>query len=255
MKKILISLILIVSCTISPVFAAPQESMEVNSIEEYYIENVNKLIQIANTEVGYLEKSSSNSLYEKTANAGSANYTKYARDISSVGFYSGAMNGVPWCDIFVDWCFMQAFGAPTAKEITYQNPYGSAACNSSMTYFKQNNSFFTTPQPGDQIFFTKNGGYSSHHTGIVYKTDKNNVYTIEGNTSAGSQVIANGGEVCLKQYSLSSSRIAGYGRPNYNKVAKKDFSKAQRKKAMLFSNSVDLIFLNFYKNASLNNTF
>lgn len=258
MKKIVISLILIVSCTISPVFAAPQESMEVNSIEEYYVENVNKVIQIANNEVGYLEKSSGNSLYEKTTNAGSANWTKYSRDISSLGFYSCAMNGVPWCDIFVDWCFMQAFGDSVAKKITYQNPYGSAACNSSMAFYKQNNAFYLSPEPGDQIFFTNNGGYSSHHTGIVYKIDNNNVYTIEGNTSAGSQVIPNGGGVYLKQYLLNSSRIAGYGRPDYNKTAIISYSKKMAevtRPKIFFNNTSYLNNFMLLNTASLNNTF
>ncbi|MDR2025401.1 MAG: hypothetical protein LBQ71_19650, partial [Hungatella sp.] len=38
------------------------------------------------------------------------------------------------------------------------------------------------------------------------------VYTIEGNTSSGAEVIANGGAVCLKEYALINSRIDGYGR-------------------------------------------
>ena len=35
-----------------------------------------KLIQIARTEIGYLEKASNKDLDSKTANAGSTNYTK-----------------------------------------------------------------------------------------------------------------------------------------------------------------------------------
>ena len=42
------------------------------------------------------------------------------------------------------------------------------------------------------------------------------MYTIEGNTSAGEQVIPNGGAVCKKSYRLYNSRIAGYGRPDYS---------------------------------------
>ena len=40
-----------------------------------------KLINIARAEVGYLEKKSNKDLDSKTANAGSSNYTKYARDL------------------------------------------------------------------------------------------------------------------------------------------------------------------------------
>ena len=46
---------------------------------------IDKLIQIANAEVGYLEKSSNSQLDSKTANAGTANYTKYWRDIKQIG--------------------------------------------------------------------------------------------------------------------------------------------------------------------------
>ena len=42
---------------------------------------IDKLIEIAENEVGYLEKASKSSLYEKTTNAGSGNYTKYWDEI------------------------------------------------------------------------------------------------------------------------------------------------------------------------------
>ena len=61
---------------------------------------IDKLIQIANAEVGYLEKSSNSQLDSKTANAGTANYTKYWRDIKP------EYQGQPWCACFVTWCFV-----------------------------------------------------------------------------------------------------------------------------------------------------
>ena len=45
--------------------------------------------------------------------------------------------------------------------------------------------------------------------------DSTYVYTIEGNTSSESGVVANGGCVREKKYKLTYNRIAGYGRPNY----------------------------------------
>lgn len=42
---------------------------------------IDKLIQIAKNETGYLEKASNSQLDSKTANAGENNYTKYWRDI------------------------------------------------------------------------------------------------------------------------------------------------------------------------------
>lgn len=215
MKKFIILITLIISCTISPVFAAPQESMESKSLDEHYAEAIEHVIEVALSQEGYLEKRSNANLYDFTANAGSANYTKYAHDLANHNFYGGNLNGYAWCDMFVDWCFVSAFGVADAKTITYQNPYGSAGCSGSAGFFKTVGQFYKTPQPGDQIFFEPN------HTGLVYKVDGNTVYTIEGNTSSERGVVANGGAVRKKSYSLNSGRISGYGRPNYSLIAQK----------------------------------
>ena len=42
-----------------------------------------KVIAVAMNEVGYLEKRTNAQLYDKTANAGTNNYTKYANDIDT----------------------------------------------------------------------------------------------------------------------------------------------------------------------------
>ena len=72
---------------------------------------VEKIIEIAKAEVGYLEKKTKSSLESKTDNAGSNNFTKYARDIYP------SLQGQAWCDMFVDWCFVQAFGLVKAKQL------------------------------------------------------------------------------------------------------------------------------------------
>lgn len=165
---------------------------------------INKLIQIAEAELGYLEKKSNKSLDSKTANAGSANYTKYGAYFS--------MNPAQWCDLFVDWCFCQAFGKTEAKRLLCGG--FSAYTPTSAQYFKNKGQWHKTPKKGDVIFYKNSTRIC--HTGIVYKVDSNYVYTIEGNTSGASGVISNGGGCCKKKYTLSYSRIAGYGRPNYN---------------------------------------
>ena len=53
------------------------------------------------------------------------------------------------------------------------------------------------------------------HTGLVYKVDNLQVYTVEGNTTSAKGVVPNGGCVRLKSYKLTSSSIDGYGRPAY----------------------------------------
>ena len=168
-----------------------------------------KLIQIAQQEVGYLEKRSNKDLDSKTANAGSNNYTKY-------GAYFGH-NGPDayWCDYFVDWCFVQAFGSANAKRLLGGGFSGYTP--TSAQYYKNKSQYHKSgPQPGDQIFFRNSVRIC--HTGIVYKVAGGKVYTIEGNTSAGATVIPNGGAVCQKEYLLTAGGIDGYGRPDWSLV-------------------------------------
>lgn len=178
-----------------------------------------KVIEIALGEVGYLEKKTNSNLDSKTGNAGYNNYTKYARDLDAIpNFYNGRKNGYAWCDIFVDWVFVQAFGAETAKELLRQpdKSYG-AGCYYSARYYKNNGQFYTqNPKAGDQIFFWNSSKSDVAHTGLVYDVDRNYVYTVEGNTSSASGVVANGGGVFCKKYALNYSRIYGYGRPKYD---------------------------------------
>lgn len=185
---------------------------------------VDKLLTTARAEEGYLEKASNSNLDDKTANAGSGNYTKYARDLDSMGVYNGKKNGFAWCDIFVDWCFIKTFGLQNAMKMTGQAMGGlGAGCTFSARYYKNMGRFVkSNPQPGDQIFFTEDGGNSFYHTGIVEKVSGGKVYTIEGNTSSTPGVVANGGCVRAKSYSLTYSQIGGYGRPNYSIIEEED---------------------------------
>lgn len=178
-----------------------------------------ELIKIAKAEVGYLEKKSNSQLDSKTANAGKNNYTKYARDLHKAGAYNGNKNGFAWCDCFHDWCHYIAAGRDlklAEKTICQTGDYG-AGCKYSANYYKNKDRFFKkNPVPGDQIFFWNSKKTGVAHTGIVVAVDKTYVYTIEGNTSSASGVVANGGCVAEKKYKLSYSRIYGYGRPKYD---------------------------------------
>lgn len=178
---------------------------------------VNKVIEIAKAEIGYLEKANNSNLDSKTLNAGRNNYTKYARDLDNIpSFYNGKKQGYPWCDVFVDHCFVKAYGVDAAKRLLCQpNKSLGAGCQYSMNYYKAKGQLKTTPKIGDQIFFKSSSGEISH-TGLVYDVDKTYVYTIEGNTSSASGVVANGGGVFAKKYKLGYNRIAGYGRPAYD---------------------------------------
>lgn len=181
----------------------------------------NKVIQIASAEVGYLEKSKSaytankSILYEKTKGAGKDNYTKYGYEMHQI--YPTVMDfPAAWCDCFVDWCFYKAYGISNAKKILGGN-FDDYTVNSCKLY-KDRGALYTTPQVGDQVFFTKNGKYTGcYHTGLVIAVNGNKFITIEGNTSAGSTVVANGGGVAKKSYTLKSGSHL-FGRPLYGET-------------------------------------
>ena len=166
---------------------------------------IDKVIEVAETEVGYKEKKSNADLDSKTANAGSGNYTKFNRDLKAwTGV--GSLNA-QWCQAFVDWCFIKAFGVDGAKKVLYTftnyTPTGSDAFKKRGRYNKRGAG---TPQRGDVIYFYSTEKGRIGHAGIVYKVASGKVHTIEGNASDG---------VNRKSYALTSTYIDGYGRPDY----------------------------------------
>lgn len=170
----------------------------------------NKVIALAESEIGYREKASNANLDDKEANAGHNNWTKYARDLDALGnFYNFPKNGFEWCDMFYDWLIVTSFGAEAAKKLLCQPDYSAGAgCYYSAQYYKQYGQFHSagsTPLPGDQIFFTYSAGEVSH-TGLVVSVDGGIVTTIEGNTSDG---------VFKRSYSVNDKVIYGYGRPDW----------------------------------------
>ena len=183
-----------------------------NALKTYFPESeetgmnaIDKLIQIAKNEVGYLEKASNSQLDSKTGNAGSANYTKYWRDIKP------SYQGQPWCAAFVSWCFMEAFGQEKAKKLLKHWPY--VYCPTLGNLFTRN----ANPKIGDIVIFYHNGTFT--HTGIVTAVIGDRFYTIEGNTSGASGIIANGGGVCAKSYLNSQMPGTKFCTPDYSIVS------------------------------------
>lgn len=170
--------------------------------------NPQKVIDVALSQVGYHEKASNSQLDDKYANSGSNNWNKYARDIDEKypDWYNGKKNGYDWCDIFVDWCFITAYGRAEAQKLLCQpNNSLGAGCEYSYQYYRNKGQTGTIPKLGAQIFFG-----DLDHTGIVVDYDNSSVWTVEGNTGSGVN------EVCKKQYSRSSSWIYGYGYPAFD---------------------------------------
>ena len=172
--------------------------------EETGMNAIDKLIQIAKNEVGYLEKASNSQLDSKTANAGENNYTKYWRDVKP------SYQGQPWCAGFVSRCFMKAFGQEKAKELLKHWPY--VYCPTLGNLFTKN----ANPKIGDIVIFYRNGTFT--HTGIVTAVIGDMFYTIEGNTSGASGIIANGGGVCAKSYLNSQMPGTKFCTPNYSLI-------------------------------------
>ena len=147
---------------------------------------IKKVIDIAKGELGYLEKKTNANLDNKTANAGTNNYTKYWRDIKI------SYQTQPWCAAFITWILVQAFGKEIAEKLLRHYPF--VYCPTMGSLFKLN----SNPSVGDIVLFYRNGTFA--HTGIVIGVNGDYFTTIEGNTSGGSTIIANGGGVCQKGY-------------------------------------------------------
>ena len=154
-----------------------------------------KMVKIAQSQVGYLEKKTNADLDSFSANGGNGNYTKYGR------WYG--MNPAEWCDIFISWCAAKADEAAAVGKYSY--------VPSHVSFFRKKQSYYprgkVTPQPGDIIFFGDEA-----HVGIVESVSGGLVHTIEGNTKN----TAGTGCVMRHSYSLGSSYIMGYGRPAYS---------------------------------------
>jgi peptidoglycan hydrolase-like protein with peptidoglycan-binding domain len=154
-----------------------------------------KVLQAALAEVGYTE--------------GAGNVTKYAEYLDSLpGFYNGKKNGYAWCDVFVDWCFVTAYGRALAQKLLCQpDNSAGAGCTYSAQYYRAAGRFSTVPQVGAQVFF--GNSTESYHTGLLYDMDDAYIYTVEGNTSNG---------VFKRRYRRDDGSIYGYGMPDYSLV-------------------------------------
>ena len=126
-----------------------------------------KVAKVAMKYRGYLEKKSAEFLEDFTKNAGYNNFNRfapYAYKMTKNGVY---VNGVAWCDIFVDAIFIEALGVERAKELL--NGW-SAYTPTSSNYLKNGGAKeikdFSKATVGCVIFFKNNSG-GICHTGIV----------------------------------------------------------------------------------------
>lgn len=181
------------------------------------------VIAVALSQLGYHEGNSDADFSgEKTG--GNRDFVEYNVLYGKLdnGQGNGLSYGYYWCASFVNWCLRQA-GIPekttAGAEVSCQRWISDCRADG---IFVSKGGYI--PNEGDIIFFKDQGSsVDSTHVGLVRYSDGYNVYTVEGNTSNGSEYSSNGEYVALKSYPLSSSYIVGYAAPRYeeNKTAKR----------------------------------
>ncbi len=112
------------------------------------------------------------------------------------------LNHEPWCAMFISYC-----AAKTSNDDIIPR---YASCVDGVSWFKARGLFNSTPAVGAIVFYGENGGT---HTEIVETVSDSNITTIGGNTNNDGS--ANGDGVYRRVVSRGSSRIYGYGHPNY----------------------------------------
>ena len=172
-----------------------------------------RIIAYMKTWDGYTEKDTRDKIGasmdspEPFASKGKNNYTIFAKEyFKQTGIQ---VQGEPWCDSFIDACFIKVFGKEKARQ--YLGGF-SAYTPDSANYFKVRKQWSNTPKIGSIVFYKTT---RISHTGIVYGVDFKYIYTIEGNTSNDNKLNVNGGQVALKKHLINSDYIAGYGEVKY----------------------------------------
>ena len=150
--------------------------------------SVQEVLEIAYSQVGYVEKP--------------VNITKYGRHFKA--------NPAQWCGLFVMWVFDKA---------GYKDFPNTAYTPNGVKAWKELKLWKTKGEvkPGSIVYFDFKGDQINRvsHVGIaVMHLANGQVLTIEGNTSSsikGDQ--RNGGEVCIKQRHMND--IVGWAEPEY----------------------------------------
>lgn len=117
----------------------------------------------------------------------------------------------PWCAMFVSWVFDQC-----RSDLNISTTKGFAYCPAGVEYFKANGRWSKTPQVGAIVFYQWADQDRPCHTGIVYKVGADGtIWTIEGNTSAGTAGSQSNGGMVARRH-RSTTYVVGYGLPDYS---------------------------------------
>ena len=154
----------------------------VDEADSWYMGGGMELVEVAIKEIGYKEGAGGTNKYGIWCGIGNAN----------------------WCHAFVSWCANEC--GFVAEGIIPK----TGSCEDGRQWFIKRNEYQERgsyePAPGDIVYFRHGSETVSHHVGIVEYAENGILHTIEGNS---------GGVVKRREYSLSATRIMGYGLPNY----------------------------------------
>lgn len=132
---------------------------------------------------------------------GKGNNNKYGKSFNQ--------NYLPWCVFFIRWGFNQV------NAIEHFPKTGS--CTEVKKWAIKNGKWVTSDYKiGDVLIMTTNGSKinPAYHMGLIYKIIGDNLYTIEGNTSATNKGSQNNGEGVYSKIRNIKMAIGAY-RPDY----------------------------------------
>ncbi len=121
------------------------------------------------------------------------------------------VDGVPWCNIFVSYCFAVGAGYTLAAGFAGAGctARGCAYVPTTEAWLRASGMWVgrSTPSPGDLAIYNWDGG-PPDHIGIVESARADGFTAIEGNTAIG--VDSNGGAVLRRERTLAE--VDGFGR-------------------------------------------
>lgn len=156
-----------------------------------------RVIEVSRGELGYTESPPG------------SNETKYGK--------AYAWDGIPWCAVFLWWCFREA-----GESAAFYGGAKTASCGTLLRWYREQGQVVPAAevQPGDIVILNFSGTKDTEHCGLVvdvatYSTSKlSSLVTVEGNTSPGFEGSQdNGGCVAMKR--RYPSQIVAVCRPQY----------------------------------------
>lgn len=172
------------------------------------------IVNVALSQVNYKEGNSKTEL--SGLSEGSKNYTEYCRWYDTVDDRYDYTHSA-WCAMFVSWCANQA-------GISSDTVYYHALTTSGLDWYRKQGLCHSraqiekgtyTPLPGDIVYFKSSAnGNEVNHIGIVVRYGDGVLYAVEGNAFPGEKS-SEGGQVCIKSYTIDDTFIRYVCSPNY----------------------------------------